>query len=246
MWLIVHHPFKRTDGGAGLAQETKDRLFRTSVDVIRYSNALESQKTTMKWGWLFRTYIQWHAVAFVLSELCTRTLGSEIDSTWELMELVFTQWSDTMSKQNRNSLWKPIRRLMIKARLARSKALEKAMMYPLDGSLGQFEAVPGPRMPLPESLDGSSAFVPIPPRMDEKSKLGIFNTPAIESFSGDPVMDALSFDANPSNTWVLNDPTLLQDTDENMTWEGWDNLVKDFSMETMQDQPLPLSMGSWW
>ncbi|MCJ1438705.1 hypothetical protein MMC27_008095 [Xylographa pallens] len=246
MWLIVHHPFKRTDGGAGLAQETKDRLFRTSVDVIRYSNALESQRTTMKWGWLFRTYIQWHAVAFVLSELCTRTLGPEIDSTWELMELVFAQWSDTMSKQNRNSLWKPIRRLMIKARLARSKALEKAMMYPLDDSLGQFEAVPGPRMPLPESLDGSSAFVPIPPRMDEKSQLDAFDTPATESFPGDPVMDALSFDADPSNTWVLNDPTLLQDTDENMTWEGWDTLVKDFSMETMQDQALPLSMGSWW
>ncbi|MCJ1293134.1 hypothetical protein MMC34_004687 [Xylographa carneopallida] len=246
MWLIVHHPFKRSDGGAGLSQETKDRLFRTSVDVIRYSNALESQRTTMKWGWLFRTYIQWHAVAFVLSELCTRTLGPEIDSTWELMDLVVAEWSDSMSTQNRSSLWKPIRRLMVKARLARSKALEKAMLYPLDGSLGRVETVSGPRMPLPESLDGSSAFVPIPPRMDEKLHLDTFDTPATDSFQGDPAMDVLPFDADPANSWVLNDPTLLQDPDENMTWEGWDNLVKDFSMETMQDQPLPLSMGSWW
>ncbi|MCJ1381710.1 hypothetical protein MMC17_004821 [Xylographa soralifera] len=246
MWLIVHHPFKRPDGGAGLSQETKDRLFRTSVDVIRYSNALESQRTTMKWSWLFRTYVQWHAVAFVLSELCTRTFGPEIDSTWELMDLVLAEWSNAMSKQNRSSLWKPIRRLLEKARLARSKALEKAMLYPLDGSLGQVETAPGPRMSLPESLDGSSAFVPIPPRMDEKIQLDTFGTPATESFQGDPVMDAISFDSDPANSWVLNDPTLLQDTDENMTWEGWDNLVKDFSMETMQDQALPLSMGSWW
>ena len=200
----------------------------------------------MKWGWLFRTYIQWHAVAFVLSELCTRTLGTEIDSTWELMDSVFAAWSDTMVQQNKSSLWKPIRRLMVKARLARSKALEKAMLYPSDGSLGQAENAPGPRMPLPESLDGSSAFVPIPPLMDEKSNLNAFDTPATGSFQGDPTMDALSFDADPANSWVLNDPTLLQDPDDNMTWEGWDNLVKDFSMETMQDQALPLSMGSWW
>ncbi|MCJ1389916.1 hypothetical protein MMC18_002773 [Xylographa bjoerkii] len=246
MWLIVHHPFKRTDGGAGLSQETKDRLFRTSVDVIRYSNILESQRSTMKWGWLFRTYVQWHAVAFVLSELCTRTLGPEIDSTWELINLVFDEWSETITKQNKGSLWKPIRRLMMKARLARSKALEKAMLYPSDGSLGRAESKPGPRLPLPESLDGSSAFVPIPPRMDEKMQLDAFGVPAAESFQGDSVMDALSFDPEPADQWILNDPTLLQDTDESMTWEGWDTLVKDFSMETMQDQPLPLSMGSWW
>ncbi|MCJ1403938.1 hypothetical protein MMC11_007161 [Xylographa trunciseda] len=246
MWLIVHHPFKRTDGGAGLSQETKDRLFRTSVDVIRYSNYLESQKSTMKWGWLFRTYIQWHAVAFVLSELCTRTLGPEIDSTWELIDTVFKEWSDTISKQNKSMLWKPIRRLMIKARLARSKALEKATLYPSDGSLGKVETPPGPRMPLPESLDGSSAFLPIPPRMDEKPQFDAYGTPSTDTFQGDSVMDALSLDTDASQQWVLDDPTLLQDTDENMTWEGWDNLVKDFSMETMQDQPLPLSMGSWW
>src|SRR4051812_49305435 len=66
-----------TDGttGATLPQETKDKLFITSLENIEYSMLLETEARTMKWGWLFRTYVQWHAIAFLLSELCVRTKG---------------------------------------------------------------------------------------------------------------------------------------------------------------------------
>ncbi|MCJ1476379.1 hypothetical protein MMC13_005045 [Lambiella insularis] len=243
MWLIVHHPFRRADGGAGLSMETRNRLFRTSVDVIRYSRTLESERSTMKWGWLFRTYIQWHAVAFVLFELSTRTLGPEIDSTWHLMNNVFEEWGDTISTQNQGTLWKPIKRLMAKARHARAQALEKAALFPTDGSVGPTS---GPRMSLPSSLDGSLAFTPIPPRMNDQPQLDPFAVSTPNQPQTPAVIDGTAFDPNTANDWALNDPTLLQDTDEKMTWDGWDEMVKDFSMEQMQDQPIPLSMGSWW
>lgn len=243
MWLIVHHPFRRADAGAGLPQETKDRLFRTSVDVIQYSHTLESQKSTMKWGWLFRTYVQWHAVAFVLFELCTRTQGPEIDSTWELMNTVFEKWGDTIYTQNKGILWRPIRRLMAKARQARAQAMEGAMLYPSDGFLGPALAS---RMPLPSSLGGSAAFTPIPPKMNDQSQFGPYAVSSPSQLQTMSTIDGATFDPNVTGEYSLNDPTLLQDTDENMTWDGWDEMVKDFSMEQMQDQPIPLSMGSWW
>jgi hypothetical protein len=244
MWLIVHHPFQRTDGGAGIPQETKDRLFRTSVDVIRYSRTLESQKSTIKWGWLFRTYVQWHAVAYILSELCVRTLGPEIDETWKLMDVVFEEWGGTVSHHKKGMLWKPIRRLMTKARLARATALERAMAFPSDGTLGPMKPSSGARIPLP-GTDEYAPFVPIPLVQPEED-MGSYSTPSLADLRAQNDLGRGTFDPEAVNQWVLNDPTLLQDPEGSMNWAGWDEMVKDFQMEVQQDQPVPFSIGSWW
>ena len=249
MWLIVHHPFQRTDGGAGIPQDTKDRLFRTSVDVIRYSRTLESQKSTMKWGWLFRTYVQWHAVAYILSELCVRTLGPDVDETWQLMEVVFEEWGGTVSNHKKGMLWKPIRRLMAKARTARARALERAGRFPSDGTLGPgtLQSSSGLRIPIPGS-DENSAFTPLPLlSSEEEAASSLFTTPSMADIQAQAAADNTgAFDPEVVTQWVLNDPTLLQDPDETMNWAGWDDMVKDFQMEVQQDQPVPFSIGSWW
>lgn len=142
MWLIVHHPFQREDGGAGLPQETKDRLFLTSIEVIEFSCLLETETTTLKWGWLFRTYVQWHAVAFVLSQLCVRTSGPEVEKAWAAVDSVFDEWGGVVSASKRGMLWKPLRKLMARARAARQRELEKQCRFPLDGSLGPSSVSP--------------------------------------------------------------------------------------------------------
>lgn len=136
MWLIVHHPALRDNGGAGLPQETKNRLFHTSVEVIEFSHLLETERLTQKWGWLFRTYVQWHAVAFVLSQLCIRTSGPDVERAWAAVESVFEDWGGTVSTSKRGMLWKPLRKLMARARSVRVRELNKQSKFPLDGSLG--------------------------------------------------------------------------------------------------------------
>lgn len=136
MWLVIHHPFSRSDAGAGLPQETRDRLFHTSIEVIEFSRLLETEKTTLKWGWLFRTYVQWHALAFVLSQLCVRTTGTDVDRAWVVIDAVFDEWGGILSGNQRGMLWKPLRKLMVKARSERAKALQQLARFPLDGSIG--------------------------------------------------------------------------------------------------------------
>lgn len=136
MWLIVHHPLQREDLGKGLSQETKDRLFRTSVEVVEWSHLIETEKSTKKWGWLFRTYVQWHAVAFVLSQLCIRTHGPEVEKAWDVIRTIFDDYGGMVSATKRGMLWKPLRKLMAKAEAARARALEKQAVFPLDGSIG--------------------------------------------------------------------------------------------------------------
>jgi hypothetical protein len=136
MWLVVYHPHQRKDGGATLPQETKDKLFITSLENVEYSILLETEARTMKWGWLFRTYVQWHAIAFLLSELCVRTKGEAVERAWRALEATAGRWwfplSDTspLRKGQQGTLWKPLRKLLTKARAARERelALERASL----------------------------------------------------------------------------------------------------------------------
>ncbi|RMZ73014.1 C6 transcription factor [Pyrenophora seminiperda CCB06] len=136
MWLIVYHPHQRKDGGTTLPQETKDKLFITSLENVEYSLLLETEARTMKWGWLFRTYVQWHAIAFLLSELCVRTKGEAVERAWKALEATAGRWwfplndSSPQAKGQQGCLWKPLRKLLAKAKAARERelALERASM----------------------------------------------------------------------------------------------------------------------
>jgi hypothetical protein len=122
MWLMVHHPraYSVTDGGSPLPQEIRDRVFITSIEVIEFAHLLEKNENTAKWGWLFRTYMQWQSVAFVLSEICIRPPGLEVERAWRAIESVYDTRMVVSSKYQRGMLWKPLRHLMAKARARRA------------------------------------------------------------------------------------------------------------------------------
>jgi len=88
----------------------------------------------MKWGWLFRTYVQWHAIAFLLSELCIRTKGEAVERAWRALEATAGRWwfplndESSYRKGQQGCLWKPLKKILAKAKAARDRelALERA------------------------------------------------------------------------------------------------------------------------
>ncbi|KAK4504211.1 hypothetical protein PRZ48_005127 [Zasmidium cellare] len=129
MWLMVYHPFQRADGGASLSDETKEKLFITSLENMEYSILLETEARTMKWGWLFKTYMQWHALAFTLSELCHRTTGDLVERAWVAVEKTRDgRWGDPNNPEyegRSGHLWRPLKKLYKKAKEARQKGLQE-------------------------------------------------------------------------------------------------------------------------
>ena len=122
LWLMIHHPLQYSpDGSSALSQDMRDRLFVTSVQVIEFANLLETNENTKKWSWLFRTYMQWHAVAFVLSELCRRPPGRAYDRAWRAVESVYDYRLMTRSKNQRGMLWRPMRQLMVRAKSVQAR-----------------------------------------------------------------------------------------------------------------------------
>lgn len=244
MWLVVHHPLSRNDRGAGLSQEVKDRLFHTSVEVIEFSRLLETDRSTLKWGWLFRTYVQWHALAFVLSELCFRTTGSAVEKAWAVIDSALADEETHISSNQRGMLWKPLRKLLVKAKAERMKGLQNQTRFPLDGSLGpnvpSLGIPPGPM----STMDGITDFV----AFDTSSSINgfpVMMTPQSMNTNGLDQQQYLQMGQMQSNGMVdpasyLLDPAVFsQDrpiVDENMKWTGWDDMMKDYQMDGTNGQ----------
>lgn len=114
MWLFVHHP-RLNQGVSQASQEVKDQVFMTSVEVIEFGLLLGRSKNTARWSWLFRTYMQWHAVAYVLSELCTRPEGAEYTRAWNAVDSVYDRRIVEQAKNQRGVLWRPLKELYTRA-----------------------------------------------------------------------------------------------------------------------------------
>lgn len=125
MWLMVHHPRSYFNDGEAPPPEVKDRLFITSIEVIEFSYLLERNENTAKWGWLFRTYMQWQSVAFVLSEICARgsNWSPEVERGWRAVESVYNVRFIQQGVQHKGMLWKPMKHLWRKAQSVRHRTL---------------------------------------------------------------------------------------------------------------------------
>ncbi|KAH8596754.1 fungal-specific transcription factor domain-containing protein [Bisporella sp. PMI_857] len=121
MKLIIYHPYIQPGKSNGLSQDVRDSLFMSSIETIEYSRALESESSTKQWGWLFHTYTQWHAIAFILGELSTRDNSIVVDRAWSAIDGLFANWEGAVSKTKTGMLWQPMRRLMAKARHKREE-----------------------------------------------------------------------------------------------------------------------------
>ncbi|KAI5197397.1 hypothetical protein AUEXF2481DRAFT_27177 [Aureobasidium subglaciale EXF-2481] len=149
MWLMIYHPYQRKDGGKSLSEEVRDKLFITSLENIEYASLMETESRTEKWSWLFKTYMQWHALAFLLGELCHRTSGALVDRAWNSIEkCVQTSWKEAVTKEESRSgrLWKPLMKLLAKARMARSQAIRKNEAIRQATPPGMSPAIPQPHM----------------------------------------------------------------------------------------------------
>ncbi|VTT56406.1 unnamed protein product [Fusarium fujikuroi] len=114
--LIVDFPRKQRE--AYTSTTIRDRLFSTSMEVLKLSSFILTNTSISKWTWHSKAHIQWHAAIFVLSEISSRPASAECDQAWEFINTVHNRWGMN-ERGKRGNLWRPIQRLMVKARYVR-------------------------------------------------------------------------------------------------------------------------------
>lgn len=188
LWLVVHHPMTRKDQTTKLSQATRESLFHTAIEVLEFGRLLEADPKTAKWGWLFRTNMQWHGVAFVLSEVCVRPICPVSDRAWNAINGLYSDWK--LSATNKKGmLWRPLAALMKRAAATRAKQQEELRL--------KF----GPQPPSFEPATGNFALemhntlpqIHMPPELSSMSPTGQTNS-------------SVSFDTPPLDVDLTNGP----------------------------------------
>lgn len=261
---LVIYGFRDPNVVDQLPQSVKDHLFVSAIEIMEYSRLLETETSTKKWGWLFHTYVQWHAIAYILREVCVRPRSDIVERGWRSVDAVFTSWSEALRKHQTNSqLWTPMRKLMIKARRKRQADMD-AMNK---------KGIQTPRTEYPKSVEEAA--------MNGLGSTGVDNT-NVSAFS--PTVDSriwntglayqpaigdidLFADETPSRQTQLNQEYLQtympsdqlsteafflehnsalmgMDLDmppleggeniDDINWAGWDDAIKDFSLQSDQ------------
>lgn len=67
------------------------------------------------WSWLLQTYVHWHPVAYLLSEICAGLEGEKMGRAWGIIDVAMRDFHGLSPKGNEN-LWRPLRGLFERAK----------------------------------------------------------------------------------------------------------------------------------
>lgn len=268
LWLVVHHPMTRKDRVTNVSQATRESLFLTAIEVLEFGRLLEADPKTAKWGWLFRTNMQWHGVAFVLSEVCVRPICPVTDRAWNAINSLYSDWQ-LQSTHKRGMLWRPLAALMKRAAATRAKQQEElrskfgpapTQFKPDISTFGSAHHHTLPQIHMPsEPMPSPANALPhqantLNPRDIDLSNgpldtlQAIFpNTnllapgPVGSSAIQDPAA-AMTSPARVSFNTPMSNPFMMQENlpePPPLRWEEWDRVMRDFQMDVENEESGP-------
>ncbi|CAG7932026.1 unnamed protein product [Penicillium olsonii] len=123
-WLAVHF-HSRED--PQLFQHN-DSAFEMAVEIVQFAYLLQTNEATARWSWLCKSYKEWHVVAFILSELCTRPLSPETDHAWDVVTKMYHLWQRNHPHSDA-LLEKPLDRLMERTTASRLSKQEAQQIH---------------------------------------------------------------------------------------------------------------------
>ncbi|KAI0966474.1 fungal-specific transcription factor domain-containing protein [Xylaria arbuscula] len=126
MSLVIYQPLMPSTG-TELSSDVRDRLFMASIEVVEYSRILNSEHKIRRWRWLFQTYNQWHAVAYLLLEVCRRSWSASVERGWIALNATFQDKNLDFAKP---VIWNLLRKLMIQAKRHRESEIARLRANP--------------------------------------------------------------------------------------------------------------------
>ncbi|KAK1595887.1 fungal-specific transcription factor domain-containing protein [Colletotrichum navitas] len=122
MWLSAQYPFTPRAASTAKPRVARETMLRTAVntiELVEFSSATYRER----FGWWIDSYVQWHPLAVALAELCVQTRGELVDRAWAVVDRNFNGMRDRIADTRRGTLWRPLKKLLRKARAARAEAL---------------------------------------------------------------------------------------------------------------------------
>ncbi|KAI9894693.1 MAG: hypothetical protein M1814_002049 [Vezdaea aestivalis] len=123
-WLLVYRPLqKRPDRDSSLGTADPD-ILHLSVEVLERGRQISTDPAASSFRWLAQTYVQWHALAVTCAELCIKVEGPMVERAWMILEPAYQEIAENVADSEKGMLWRPIKKLIKKAREERAKYLQ--------------------------------------------------------------------------------------------------------------------------
>ncbi|KAI1123588.1 hypothetical protein F5Y10DRAFT_280817 [Nemania abortiva] len=122
--LFTHLPVLFSSPGEHFSDEVRNKLLVAAIEVAELNHALNAEKACRQWRWVYQTYTHWHAVVYLLLDICRRPWSPIVDRAWTALR---SPWlipaKSRLDKDVRT--WVPLRKLMFKAKSHRDAELER-------------------------------------------------------------------------------------------------------------------------
>ncbi|KAI0100334.1 fungal-specific transcription factor domain-containing protein [Nemania sp. FL0031] len=100
----------------------RELIFINSIEILKRTCDIMNDPRLERWTWHSHTYIQWHTIAVVLSEICIRPPSIQCDEAWGYTTAVYDKWLRVKfrdSTEQGDDFVKPMGRLIARAKRVR-------------------------------------------------------------------------------------------------------------------------------
>ena len=126
MWLWVYRPLQRRQDSQKLVTLSRTWILDISVDVMEKAVQIPVDPCSRPFRWISTIWVQWHALAVMIAELCVQIDGPSVERAWNILDSVFEETARHVADSDKGRLWRPIKKLMKKAQAVRKKCLDDA------------------------------------------------------------------------------------------------------------------------
>ncbi|KAM0329499.1 hypothetical protein ACHAQA_004808 [Verticillium albo-atrum] len=130
--LIIYQPCLFPGTGPELSLDIRTRLFISTIEVVEYNHILNTDPRCRQWRWLFQTYRQWHAIAYMLLEVARRPWTATSERAWEAASILGYESHpiEAAKAADHTAVSIPVKKLYLKARRHRQAEIQRLRSDP--------------------------------------------------------------------------------------------------------------------
>lgn len=226
MWLCTYRPLQRHGKSAASVKVPYPGILHLSVEVMEKAIQVSMDPSLVQFRWISTTWVQWHALAIMIAELCVETEGPTVERAWTIVDDVFEETARHIADSDKGRLWRPIKKLMNRAQAVRKKHLEDvvAASRPL---LAKGALEPGNHeVDIPDHQQSDSYVMEVEPTL-MGGAIGLVQQSQQSEPSTEPV--PVNWDwwtaTGPSNEAAESNEL------DRMAWTNWETFIDDFQAD---------------
>lgn len=170
MCLIIYQPMLFPGTDSELTTEIRERIYIASIEIIEYNHKLNMDPRGKQYRWLFRTYTNWHAIAYILVETCRRPWTALVERGWEAVNGYDKDLAENIKRADHASVFLPLRKLFIRAKRYQELEVTRLKANPeeakrldlaerIKAARARFDPVPGAEARMQQVRDRWRAMV---------------------------------------------------------------------------------------